>query len=369
MSGLVRRPHFEEVLNAAIKDQTSTHGILSVGMQRYATEAINNPLYQRVKATLEGSLEAQERKLVETKIYDQNLHRASAEAQVPKADSKWATENLNPPPPPAPPPPPQSDAKIDYARVAAEMDGVMQRRAVETSHKALAAEVARELASQSVATPAQQIIREHHHHFIHQPIPQPTPTPGIYHDAKRVGGKSVHEKFLEKASSSGDIPIRYFAPPQRVSSTEFPDELMRPQMAPRGSVKQLVDNMERPGAPPPPRPPPEKTGSIKQLKNKFEKRVDPSIREVATKRINEIKDRAGQESTKQQNFAKKVEAEKKKKRGGAPGDVVPLGKRKQPEPDVVQPSILRKQPPARSNTKQRIYGPRTQVFDIGVPAY
>ena len=82
-----------------------------------------------------------------------------------------------------------------------------------------------------------------------------------------------------------------------------------------------------------------------------------------------IADRAGQESTKHQNFAKKVEAEKKKKRGGAPGDVVPLGKRKQPEPDVVPPSILRKQPAARSNTKQRIYGPRTQVFDIGVPAY
>ena len=88
MSGLVRRPHFEEVLNAAIKDQESTHGILSVGMQRFATEAIANPLYQRVKATLEGSLEAQERKLVDTKIYDQNLHRASAEAQVPHADFK-----------------------------------------------------------------------------------------------------------------------------------------------------------------------------------------------------------------------------------------------------------------------------------------
>ena len=61
MTGLVRRPHFEEVLNAAIKDQNSTHGIISVGMQRFATEAINNPLYQRVRATLEAELEGQEK--------------------------------------------------------------------------------------------------------------------------------------------------------------------------------------------------------------------------------------------------------------------------------------------------------------------
>jgi len=61
MTGLVRRPHFEEVLNAAIKDQNSTHGIISVGMQRFATEAISNPLYQRVRATLEADLEGQEK--------------------------------------------------------------------------------------------------------------------------------------------------------------------------------------------------------------------------------------------------------------------------------------------------------------------
>ena len=45
-SGLVRRPHYEEVLAAAIKDKESKHGILSVPMQRFATEAINNLLFQ-----------------------------------------------------------------------------------------------------------------------------------------------------------------------------------------------------------------------------------------------------------------------------------------------------------------------------------
>ena len=51
-AGLVRKPHYEEVLNAAIKDEKSQHGIISVPMQRFATNAINNPLFQRVQATL-----------------------------------------------------------------------------------------------------------------------------------------------------------------------------------------------------------------------------------------------------------------------------------------------------------------------------
>ena len=40
-------------------------------------------------------------------------------------------------------------------------DALMQRRSVETSHQNLAAEVERQLAAQSVATPAQQIVREY----------------------------------------------------------------------------------------------------------------------------------------------------------------------------------------------------------------
>ena len=97
-SGLVRRPHYEEVLAAAIKDKESKHGILSVPMQRFAIEAINNPLFQRVQATLEGSLEAQEKKVIEAKVFEENLTRAALDAKIPKADYKWATKNLNPPP-------------------------------------------------------------------------------------------------------------------------------------------------------------------------------------------------------------------------------------------------------------------------------
>ncbi len=52
-SGLVRRPHYEEILNAAVKDRTSQHGILSVPMQNAATKAINSPLFQRINPGIE----------------------------------------------------------------------------------------------------------------------------------------------------------------------------------------------------------------------------------------------------------------------------------------------------------------------------
>ncbi len=80
--------------------------------------------------------------------------------------------------------------------MAAEVDGLMQNRAVETSHKALAEEVARQMAAQAVATPAQQIIKEHFHHIIHQPVPLPTPAvPMLTSQSKRTGA-SIHEIFI-----------------------------------------------------------------------------------------------------------------------------------------------------------------------------
>jgi hypothetical protein len=48
VSGLKRKPYYEEVLNAAIKSEHSQHGILSVGLQNFATRSINNPLFQRI---------------------------------------------------------------------------------------------------------------------------------------------------------------------------------------------------------------------------------------------------------------------------------------------------------------------------------
>ena len=80
--GLVRKPHFEEVLNAAIKDQSSQHGILSVPMQRAATNAINSPLFQRVQATLTEDLADQQRNVLEQRNFENNVQRLSVEARV-----------------------------------------------------------------------------------------------------------------------------------------------------------------------------------------------------------------------------------------------------------------------------------------------
>ena len=57
INGLVRKPQYEEVLNLAIKDANSQHGVLSVPLQRFATEVVNSPLYQRIKETMTEQIE------------------------------------------------------------------------------------------------------------------------------------------------------------------------------------------------------------------------------------------------------------------------------------------------------------------------
>ncbi len=80
----------------------------------------------------------------------------------------------------------------------------------------------------------------------------------------------------------------------------------------------------------------------------------------------DIAKRAQQASTSKRDFETLRANEKKHRRGGAQGDVVALGKRKAPEPDS-QPSMLRKAKGAPTNSRQRVYGPKTQVFDIADP--
>ncbi len=94
VDGLVRKPRYEEVLNLAIKDENSQHGILSVPMQRFATETINNPCLQRVKATLSDSLESQQKHVLEQRNFENHLHNLSVDARVSRDDSQWLVENL-----------------------------------------------------------------------------------------------------------------------------------------------------------------------------------------------------------------------------------------------------------------------------------
>ena len=115
LNGLIRKPHYEEVLNAAIRNENSQHGLLAVGMQRFATEAINNPLFQRVRATMEEELEAEQKQVLEQKSFENNLTRIAVEARVSKDDLSWLVQNLQPPP--GPPPPPSSASAATEARI------------------------------------------------------------------------------------------------------------------------------------------------------------------------------------------------------------------------------------------------------------
>ena len=64
MNGLQRKPHYEEVLNAAVRDERSQHGLLSVPMQNFATKAINSPLFQRVQETLSNEIETERKQII-----------------------------------------------------------------------------------------------------------------------------------------------------------------------------------------------------------------------------------------------------------------------------------------------------------------
>ncbi len=93
------------------------------------------------------------------------------------------------------------------------------------------------------------------------------------------------------------------------------------------------------------------------------RRLPDEVIDNARTKMLDIAKRAAQQSTRKQTFEKLVENEKKKKRGGALGDVVPLGKRKEMDPDV--PSMLRKSKSESKITRQKIYGPETEIFNIG----
>ncbi len=205
LNGLVRKPHYEEVLDLAIKDANSQQGILSVPMQRFARDIINSPLFQRVQATISSGLEAEQRRVIEQQTFENHLHSVAVEARVPREDLQWLIENIQQPPANPPVPPPNTDVNIDYTRIAAELDGALQRHAVKTSHENLAADIVEEMARQRVATPQQQVIHQHHSTTVINP-PQPHVPVGITEQARHTG-QSIADIFryppLPKPGSAG----------------------------------------------------------------------------------------------------------------------------------------------------------------------
>ena len=88
------------------------------------------------------------------------------------------------------------------------------------------------------------------------------------------------------------------------------------------------------------------------------------MRDAALARMKDVYKRKQQETARGRAFAQRVAEDAKRRRGGAPGDVVALGKRKEREPEMPR-SILRKPAAAEGpRARQRIYGPRTEVFNI-----
>ncbi len=171
--GLRKVGNYEEVLAQAIKDERHVDGIISPYLQNEATKIINSLELQRVKDRLEDNLIQQTRDHAEQRNFETHVQGLAVEARINKRDLQYIIENLQQPPPPPAPPPPPTDAAADRERLIAELDGLAQERERRMRDEMTAAQNARDLAAQSVATPAQQIVREYHH--TQQPIYIPTP--------------------------------------------------------------------------------------------------------------------------------------------------------------------------------------------------
>ena len=68
--GLREKGHYEQVLAAAIKDETHVDGIINPYLANAATRIINNPEFQRVKDRMQDNLQEQEIKHIEQKRFD-----------------------------------------------------------------------------------------------------------------------------------------------------------------------------------------------------------------------------------------------------------------------------------------------------------
>ena len=231
-TGLRRRPQYEEVLAAAHKDLSTQHGILSVGLQNFATRAINSPLFQRVQTGVEERMQGDQRRLLEEQGFQHDVQAMAVDAGVSAHDMNWVVANIQRPTPvPVPQTPPQTEARVDYLRVAAEMDLLAQRRATQAAHQQVADQAALQMSTLAVVTPAQQLVRAHH---AAAPLPPPaTPPPDTVSVQARSTGMSVRELVAARTrprgtrtrstpygpSSSLAVPAGGFAASQTRSAT------------------------------------------------------------------------------------------------------------------------------------------------------
>ena len=212
VSGLRKISTFEEMLQAALKQEKGIAGIIAPELQRSATRIINSPEFQRVKDRLEDDLVSQEKLHMERRNFENNVTNLSVEAKINRSDLQHIISNLQQPPAPPAPPPVSTHAAADRERLLAELDGMAMEREQRMRQEFIASQNAQNLAAQRSVTPAQQIIN----HF-HSPQSQPQP---IYvqdssmSDAMRAFGMSFRELFLaqqQEPRRRDEIPIQYLS--------------------------------------------------------------------------------------------------------------------------------------------------------------
>ena len=381
VAGLRRKPHYEEILALAHKDQNSQHGILGVGLQNFATRAINNPLFQRVQAQVEDKMQGDQRQLLEQRGFEHNVQSMAADQNVSQHDLNWVVQNIQRPlPPPVTPPPQTTEARIDYLRVAAEMDALMQQRAVQAAHQQVAAQAAQQMSTLATTSPAVQLLRDHH-------ARNPPPTlaiqdaPMTISTQARRTGQSVHAVHAGQAIDPVNTPVPGLlaladgstgtAPPSRPTRTPKQASSKPTRQSPYGLTGS-----------PFPTPPGGFSGasSSRQSAPVFEFGARPAsapspavmtsmasagVAAAARKQLLEIAKRH-QQANPQSKALLKVIADKRRRRGGALGDVEPLGKRKEPPPPRA-PTLLRPAAKEEHVRTRHKGGPSnvTQFFRIG----
>ncbi len=147
-------------------------------------------MYKRQSINPGIELVEQQKLVLEQQQFQHHVQNSSVDARVSHQDLKWLVENLQPPAPPqAPPPLSQADSRADQERMAAELDGAMQERAMANAHLRMSQEVRQQLLAQTNVTAQEQIIREHHYHHVNQPIYIPTPAQPqpVLEEARRTG--------------------------------------------------------------------------------------------------------------------------------------------------------------------------------------
>ena len=188
------------------------------------------------------------------------------------------------------------------------------------------------------------------------PMPLPTEAPRA-----RVESVPIRREYFPRArpKSAPQPPPPPSTPavePRRPAKRKAPQQdgplTLKPYRQPRGPGRKLDD--DKPGFQP-------FSGRAQRLP---EDGPSPAVVDAARQRMMDIARRHQQETTRKQDFQRLVENERRARRGGARGDVVGPGKRKQPEPDEPRSMLRRAAQPEPRRARQRLYGPGTEVYSI-----